>query len=656
MHIVFLHNLQTSPTPEQAEFDTPETVKAIIDELESLGHQVTPLDAGGNVAHLVTQLEMLHPDLVLNTAEGYHGRGREGFYPGLLDQMEIPYTGSDAYVCTLTLDKQLTNLALAKAGILVPQSVLVTKTSPLRDCNLRFPVIAKPNFEGSSKGITMDSVCNSSEQLQVTLERLLHEYPNGILLEEYIDGRDVTVPFIEGVGVLEPAHYEFAGPPQKYQIYDFDLKQNRPDDVHVVCPADVTEACRKKLLKATKKAIEVLDVRDLGRVDFRVTPDGEAFLIEVNALPSLEPGAAIYLAAAHGGLKTTSEALEAILKSALKRRPKRLRPKAKKLRVGVVYNLKRQSVNGDNDTEAEFDSQATVDALCKAVEENGFEVTPLEATPDLPSRLRDIDLAFNIAEGTQGRYREAQVPALLELVGVPCTGSESGSLAVCHDKALAKRLVRQVGVRTPPFQVMNGVREKLSAELEFPLLVKPVAEGSSKGVLERSVVRDETELREAVAEVVKRYHQPALVEGFLPGREFTVGILGEKKLRVLPIMEILFHGGEEHPIYSFQDKLTLNDRVTFKVPADTDAPLKKALEKSAKLAFQALGCRDVARIDFRLDGEGHVNFIECNPLPGLSPGFSDLCVLAEAAGHQYRDLVGQIMAPAVRRLKKRKLT
>ena len=127
MHIAFLHNLQTSPVPEQAEFDTPETVKAITQALENLGHKVTPIDAATSLPLLVTRLQMVEPDLVLNTAEGSHGRGREGFYPGLLEQMGLCYTGSDAYVCTVTLDKQLTNLALAKAGLRVPRSLLVNK-------------------------------------------------------------------------------------------------------------------------------------------------------------------------------------------------------------------------------------------------------------------------------------------------------------------------------------------------------------------------------------------------------------------------------------------------------------------------------------------------------------------------------------------------
>lgn len=656
MNIAFLHNLQTEPTPEQAEFDTPETVRAISQLLESLGHTVSLVDAAHSIPFLVTRLDLLKPDLVLNTAEGSRGRGREGFYPGLLEQLGIPFTGSDAYVCTVTLDKQLTNLALQAAGVRVPRSLLVRSLKELERFDLRFPVIAKPNFEGSSKGITADSVVADSEGLEKLLASLLNEYPSGILVEEYIQGRDVTVPYIESLGVLEPAHYEFAGPPTDFPIYDFDLKQNRPDDVSVVCPADISAATRKRLRSATKKAVEILGIHDLCRVDFRVTDEGEPFLIEVNALPSLEPGAAIYLCAKEAGCSNDAEVLAAVLKSAVKRHKVKAskgaaRPKE---RVGLVFNLKREAVSADMDSEAEFDSQTTVSALAHAIESCGFEVEQMEATPELPSRLSGVDLVFNIAEGSQGRYRESQVPALLELMGVEFTGSEAGSLAICHDKALAKRVVRQAGVATADFALVSSLKELKKLNLNFPLLVKPVAEGSSKGIKSSSVVNNPEELRAVVEEHLKRYRQPALVEEFLVGREFTVGILGEEKLRVLPIMEIVFLEDSPTPIYSFEHKLTDQPPLRFDTPAQVTPELKKEIEKTAKDCFRALGCRDVARVDLRLDAQGRINFIECNPLPGLTPDFSDLCVLASAAGHSYQQLVSHILTPALKRLRARK--
>lgn len=656
MHIAFLHNLQTEATPEQAEFDTPATVRTVTALLEELGHTVSPVDAAFSIPFLVTRLDMLKPDLVLNTAEGTRGRGREGFYPGLLEQLALPYTGSDSYVCTVTLDKRLTNLVLSNAGITVPRSLLVKQSRDLESFNLTFPVIAKPNYEGSSKGISAESVRDDFNSLKHTVELLLGEYPGGILVEEFIVGRDITVAYIESVGVLEPAHYEFAGPPVRYPIYDFELKQNRPHDVSVVCPAAVDKNTRKVLQAATRKAVEVLGVRDLCRVDFRVTEDGHVYLIEVNALPSLEPGAALYLCARQSGVESDAQVLAAILKSAAKRHGIRSGKTKKHApeRVGLVYNLKRSQVTSGQDDQAEFDSETTVSALAQAIHDNGFEVVRLEATPELPARLGEVDLVFNIAEGVKGRYRESQTPALLELLGVEFTGSEAGSLAVCHDKGLAKKIVRQAGVPTADFVVVDSEKEVRKLHLRFPLIVKPVAEGSSKGVAGRSVVRDENALREVVRDITERYRQPALVEEFLMGREFTVGLLGQQKLKLLPIMEIVFQDDTDLPIYSFEHKLSDAPPLRFDAPASLHPALRRELETAAKTSFRALGCRDVARIDFRLNSNGVANFIECNPLPGLSPEFSDLCVLAKAAGINYRELVGQILTPAVKRFRMRR--
>jgi D-alanine-D-alanine ligase len=167
-----------------------------------------------------------------------------------------------------------------------------------------------------------------------------------------------------------------------------------------------------------------------------------------------------------------------------------------------------------------------------------------------------------------------------------------------------------------------------------------------------SVVHDEQELRALVRQIVARYDQPAIVEAYLPGREFTVGLLGERRPRVLPAMEIVFTDRSvSHPVYSYGHKTETEAGVRFEVPARVDEALGRELARVARRAFEALGCRDVARIDLRIDAHGRVQFMECNPLPGLSPGFSDLCVVAEAAGLRYHELVGAILEPALRRLR-----
>jgi D-alanine-D-alanine ligase len=283
-------------------------------------------------------------------------------------------------------------------------------------------------------------------------------------------------------------------------------------------------------------------------------------------------------------------------------------------------------------------------------------VVELEATPELPALLpgSGIDVAFNLAEGIEGRARESQVPALLELIGIPYTGSDPTAIAVSLDKGLAKRLVEQAGIQTPAFMLMATGKEKLPRAWAFPCIVKPVAEGSSRGVTRSSVVEDERQLRALVAEQSDRYRQAMMVEAFLPGREFTLGVLGESRPRVLVPLEVKFTDvTERYPVYAFESKF-FSRGIASEVRARVDPELGKELLRVARAAFLALGCRDVGRIDVRLDVESRVHFIECNPLPGLAPGFSDLCLIAQASGIDYHSLIGEILAPALRRMRERR--
>jgi D-alanine-D-alanine ligase len=337
------------------------------------------------------------------------------------------------------------------------------------------------------------------------------------------------------------------------------------------------------------------------------------------------------------------------------RPPRRARPRT---RVGLIYNLRAPTPepNTVDERTAEYDSPETIAAIRQAIESYGHEVVELEATPELPLLLPSagIAVAFNIAEGIEGRAREAQVPALLELLGIAYTGSDPTAIALSLDKVVAKRLVEQAGMRTPAFALMATGKEKLPKGLGFPCIVKPVAEGSSKGVTDKSVVEDEATLRSVVAEMAARYRQAMLVEAFLPGREFTLGVLGiERKLRVLPPLEVKFTDpNDRHPVYGFDNKF-YSKGVDLQVPARVEPKLLEELQRVAKDAFVSLGCRDVGRVDVRLDAEGRVSFIECNPLPGLAPGFSDLCVIANADGIDYRVLIGSILAPAIARMRAR---
>ena len=660
MRIAFTHNLRTSDTEAQAEFDSASTITALSESLRSLGHEVHLVEVSGPASRLVARLEALRPDLVFNTAEGDQGRYREAFYPALFEQLRLPFTGSDAYVCALSLDKRATKLLVRNAGVQTPAWVYADKTRPFDGRGLKMPVIVKPNFEGSSKGITADSIVRDRDKLDAVVNGILARYPTGVLVEEFIVGRDMTVPFLEAArpdrgGVLEPASYRFDVPGVRdgFVIYDYKLKNDESDSVVVEVPARATPAVRDELIAATQRVIAVLELRDLGRIDYRVTEDGEVYFIEVNALPSLEPGASIYESSRLEGLDTVDKVLGAVVDSAARRQsiaPTQVRS-AQSLLVGVTYNLKRVDPRTGDDRDAEFDAPTTVAALASAIETLGHRTVLLEATPELPQVLAasGVDLVFNIAEGIRGSSRESQVPALLELLDIEYTGSDPASLGLTLDKGLAKRIVREADVATP-LSVVVGAKGKIPDTLRFPVIVKPNAEGSSKGVHKKSVVTEAALLREAVDEAIARYGGRVLIEEYLPGREFTVAILGELEPRALPPMEIVFdEEAGPHPVYTFEHKLETESGVSFQAPATVDEDLGRAIGEAALGAYAALGCRDVARIDLRLDADGVPNFIECNPLPGLVPSFSDLCIIAESSGMDYVSLIGEIMGPAVRR-------
>jgi D-alanine-D-alanine ligase len=561
---------------------------------------------------------------------------------------------------------------LGAQGIDTPRARLVVQDDLRRQrdvgaLSLSYPVIVKPNFEGSSKGIGDEAVVRDPRALADLLARVVRKYPAGVLVEEFITGVDVTVPFIEGLGdegVLLPVDY-LVDPVarSRFNIYDYRLKSTESSKVQVRCPPDLPRDVVARLRAISKLAVRTLGVRDLGRIDFRVGEDGRIYLLEVNALPSLERGSSLFAAAAREGLDY-QEALGAVVASAGRRQGlvtpaggRRRRP-ADPLRIGFTFNMKRVDSKGGNDAEAEYDAPETIESIRDALESYGHIVIPLEATSELPRQLMEnpVDLVFNIAEGVAGRNREAVVPALCELMGIPYTGSDAATLSIALDKALSKRVLRQHNIPTPDFQVMDTGRERLSSRLKFPLIVKPNQEGSSKGVsASASVVDNEEAMRAIVRELIERYRQPALIEEYIAGREFTVGLLGDKRPRVLPPMEILFKDkGNPRPVYDFQIKQEWEKHVEYQCPARLAPAELKAIEKVCRETFDALDCRDVARVDLRMDARGDVHVIEVNPLPGLTPNYSDLCLIATAANIDYRSLIGEILAGGLKRLREKR--
>ena len=324
------------------------------------------------------------------------------------------------------------------------------------------------------------------------------------------------------------------------------------------------------------------------------------------------------------------------------------------------------ATDAPEDALAEYDSSETVQGLTDALRAGGQRVIALEADETLPDTIRQTqpDICFNIAEGVRGDARESQVPALLEMLGIPYTGSKVLAHAISLDKAAAKRMWRDCGLRTAPFQVFRHAGEPLAADLAFPLFVKPVREGSGMGITQRSVVEDEDALRDQVRWVLQVYRQPALVEAFLPGREFTIGMLGnraqsgddlpalydERGYHLFPVLEIDVSPVEQNrPLYTSYAKIERPLDLGYLCPAPISDALGMEMKQLAVEAFEAIDALDVARVDFRLGDDGHPYLMEINTLPGLNPTYSDIVIAARAEGMRYMDLVNEILGRAAAR-------
>lgn len=323
------------------------------------------------------------------------------------------------------------------------------------------------------------------------------------------------------------------------------------------------------------------------------------------------------------------------------------------MHVGITYDLKDDYLRRGYSKEevAEFDRIETIDALAAVLGRLGHEVTRIGSAPDLLTRLgreERWDLVFNIAEGARGNARESQVPAMLDVVGVEYTFSDPLVLAVCLDKRLAKHVVQESGIVTPDFRVVHEPQAVRGVDLAFPLFAKPLAEGTSRGVTAASKVETRADLEQVCEELLKQYRQPVLVERFLPGREFTVGIVGTGlQARALGALEIHLDGNGDREVYSYDNKQLFEDRVRYTLAEDDEA--LAAIDVAVR-AYRALGCRDGGRVDVRSDEMGQPSFIEANPLAGLHPEISDLAILARLGGLSYEALIAEITHSALQRV------
>lgn len=323
------------------------------------------------------------------------------------------------------------------------------------------------------------------------------------------------------------------------------------------------------------------------------------------------------------------------------------------MRIGLTYDLRDdyRALGYSEEALAEFDSPETIEELEATLQRLGFQTDRIGHVRALAERLvrgETWDLVFNIAEGVQGRSREAQVPALLEAYGVPYLLSDPLTCAATLDKAVAKRLVRDAGIATAAFAVFeSGVGVGNLPLPPFPLFVKPLAEGTGKGCEKASKVTTDAGLRATVKSIHGRFAQPAIAEQFLSGREFTIGIIGNgDQAEIVAIMEILLPAGRDADVYSFINKEECEAHVKYALASD---PLAVAAGAVALAAYRTLQCRDAARVDIRADANDVPHFLEVNPLPGLHPTHSDLPILAALAGVSYDRLIGRIVDAGLRR-------
>ena len=321
------------------------------------------------------------------------------------------------------------------------------------------------------------------------------------------------------------------------------------------------------------------------------------------------------------------------------------------MKLGLVYDLRDDylALGFSEEATAEFDSVETIDAIDGALSRLGWQVERVGRGQELAKRLaagERFTMVFSIAEGLKGRSREAQVPAVCELFDQPYAFSDPLTMAVTLDKAVAKRIVRDQGVATAPFAVIENANAPMP-EMSYPVFVKPIAEGTGKGCANASRVACVEDLQREAARLIATFHQPVLVESYLAGREFTVGITGNgAAAKIIAVMEIAVKPDADGGVYSYEIKEDWEPYVNLKLSKDMEA---RRAGQTALAAYRALGCRDGARVDIRSDDKRMPHFLEVNPIAGLHPTHSDLPILTTKAGKSYDWLIAEIMRAACSR-------
>lgn len=325
------------------------------------------------------------------------------------------------------------------------------------------------------------------------------------------------------------------------------------------------------------------------------------------------------------------------------------------MKIGLTYDLRQDYLNmgyGEEET-AEFDKESTIEGIEKALHDLGYETERIGHVKSLVNALaqgKKWDLVFNIAEGMFGLAREAQVPALLDAYEIPYVFSDAYTLSIALDKGLTKTIIKSLGLPTADFFVLKDIKDIDKVDLPYPLFAKPIAEGTGKGIKANSKITDKDQLLSVCKSLLEEFKQPVLIETFLSGDEFTVGVVGTgEDAKVVAVMEIILGEKAEAEIYSYSNKDNYEDRVSYKL-AEPDAA--KQCEELVLAAWKGLGCRDGGRVDVRMDSNGIPNFIEVNPLAGLNYLTSDLPIMCGLKNISFNDLIKDIVNSALKRINK----
>ena len=334
------------------------------------------------------------------------------------------------------------------------------------------------------------------------------------------------------------------------------------------------------------------------------------------------------------------------------------------MKIGITYNLKDElspDVIIDNESCEEYDNQDTINAICNVFEKNGYETVKLGGDIKIAEKIKEenVSFVFNLAEGSYGRNRESHIPSLLEMLKVPYSGSDPLTLGITLDKIMTKKIAYQAGIPTPRYVVVSSLRDlpEVERRLTFPMITKPAWEGSSKGIYNSSKVFTRRELEASIEVLLAKYpDQPILVEEYIEGREITVGVIGNNSPEIFGIMEIINKANPGGDVfYSLETKRNWKELVEYVVSPTLNRIFQNHIRYRALTAFKEFGCRDITRIDFKISEKQHKLFmLEVNPLPGLSPEYADLVIMAKAQEISYETLVLSILNHALSRYKNNK--